>query len=80
MDLIDEIPQLNIWLEFGVAQQTQLSLIGIGLSRHTAIMLSEYINNDRMTQKECREWVMSTDLNELDLPPLMAEEIELKIK
>lgn len=80
MDLIDEIPQLNIWLEFGVAQQTQLSLIGIGLSRHTAIMLSEYINNDRMTQKECREWIMSTDLNELDLPPLMAEEIELKIK
>lgn len=79
IELIDEIPQLNIWLEFGVSQQTQLSLIAIGLSRHTAILLSEYIENDRMTQKECRVWIKSTDLKDLDLPPLMAEEIEFKI-
>ena len=80
LQLIDEIPQLNIWLEFGVSQQTQLSFIGIGLSRHTAIRLSEYINNDRMTHNECRQWIKSTTLSDLDLPILMVEEIEFKVK
>ena len=38
---MEEIPDLNLWLEFGVSQTTQLSLLSIGLSRNT---LSQYLS------------------------------------
>jgi hypothetical protein len=52
-DLIEEIPDINIWLEFGTSQMTQVSLMSIGLSRTTAIAVSELIVADSLTVREC---------------------------
>src|SRR5690606_9805937 len=36
-DLLENIPQLNLWLEFGVSQKTHLSLLSLGLTRNTVV-------------------------------------------
>jgi superfamily II DNA or RNA helicase len=75
-DLTSQIPQLNIWLEFGVSQQTQISLISLGLSRNTAITLSEFIANDSLSRQECIEWLKRNDVAMLNISPIMLLEIE----
>ncbi len=47
-DLSEQMPNVNLWLGFGASQQTQLSMMGLGLSRTTAIALSEFIVDDSL--------------------------------
>ncbi|MBX3241850.1 MAG: hypothetical protein KIT80_12755 [Chitinophagaceae bacterium] len=79
-ELIEKIPQLHIWLEFGVSQQTQISLINIGLSRNTAITLSESIANDNLNRQECLNWLTTNDITTLGLSPIMLNEIQRTIQ
>jgi superfamily II DNA/RNA helicase len=76
LDLFSEIPQLNIWLEFGVSQQTQISLIGLGLSRNSAIVISEFIANDKLNIKECLDWLKAHDPETWSISPIMINEIK----
>lgn len=78
-DLISQIPQLNIWLEFGVSQQSQVSLINLGISRSSAIVLSEFIPSDKFSPKECREWLLENDYTKFDLTEIQIREIDLAI-
>jgi superfamily II DNA/RNA helicase len=79
-DLIKNIPQLHIWLEFGVSQQTQVSLINLGLSRNTSIILSEFIANDQLNRNECLDWIRSTDISILGLSPIIQNEVQRIVK
>jgi superfamily II DNA/RNA helicase len=76
LDLLSSIPQLNIWLEFGVSQQTQISLIGLGLTRNSAITISDFIANDSFSRSQCVEWLRSQDLETMSISPIMTKEIE----
>jgi hypothetical protein len=78
--LLESIPEINIWIEYGVSQRTQISLIELGLSRPTAISLSEQIGNKNLSKKECRDWLLSDSNTEfLELPQIMLDEIELLV-
>jgi hypothetical protein len=79
-DLIDELPDMNIWLEFGASQETQISLMSVGLSRTSAIAISELIVVDEMKVPECLEWLASLNLTGLDLSPIIISEIEAVLK
>jgi hypothetical protein len=74
-ELAQQVPQLRLWLEFGASQKTQISLMGIGLSRTSAIIISEYIANDSFDFKECIDWLSSIDLEILGLSPIVHGEI-----
>lgn len=74
-DLVKQIPSLNIWLEFGASQDTQISLMNLGLSRTTAIALSEYISADNLDVKQCIKWIKENNINQLDLSSIIKEEI-----
>ena len=75
-DLIELIPQMNLWLEFGVSEKTHLSLLALGLSRSTVITLSEkYITNTHMTRNECLMWLRSLNLESLEISPIMKDDI-----
>jgi len=78
-ELLESVPQLNVWVEFGVSQRTQISLINIGLSRHTAIELSEYVGDTNFGRKECIEWLLINDISIFEIPPAAKKEIN-KIK
>lgn len=79
-DLLEHIPQLNLWLEFGVAQKTHLSLLSLGLTRNTVIELSEYITNTEMSKEEVLAWIERQNLEDFDLSPIIREDIRRKIK
>lgn len=74
-DRADEIPRLSIWLEFGASQGTQIALMGLGLSRTTAIQLSEIIAADDLDMEKALRWISAADLDTLDLSPIMVAEI-----
>lgn len=77
--LLEDIPQLNLWLEFGVSQQTQLSLLSLGLARNTVIELSNFIARSDLSKAEAIEWLKSQDLEQLELSPIMMKDIQTKI-
>lgn len=74
-DLLEQIPQLNIWLEFGASQKTQVSLMSLGLSRTSAISLSDIIVADNLNMKECMEWLTLMNIESLDLSRIIKDEI-----
>lgn len=75
-ELVNQVPSLNIWLEFGASQDTQIALMNLGLSRTSAIALSEYIAADNYDMKKCIEWIKATDIELLDLSLIIKEEIK----
>jgi hypothetical protein len=74
-DLQLEVQDLSLFLELGLNQQTQISLVGMGLSRTAAVMLSELIARDNLTQSECAAWISNNDQLNTDLPKLVQAEI-----
>ena len=75
-DLLENIPQLNLWLEFGVSQKTHLSLLSLGLSRNSVIELTAYITRTEMTKEESLNWLKEQNLEQLDLSPIIIEDIK----
>lgn len=77
-DLIEQLPQFNVFLELGVSQQTQISLIGIGLSRTSTIAVSEFITDDSMTEPQVLRWLVENEQlwRNFSLPVLVKKEIE----
>ena len=71
---------LNILLEFGVSQTTQLSLMGLGLSRSSAIAISEFITDDSLKEAECLKWLRENDWMTKDMPELIKREISILVK
>ena len=75
-DLLSDIPQLNLWLEFGVSQKTHLSLLSLGLSRNTVIELTDYIINTQMSKEESLNWIKEQNLEQLELSPIIIDDIK----
>jgi superfamily II DNA/RNA helicase len=76
LNLIDRIPKLHIFLEFGASQQTQISLMDLGLSRVSAIALSEIIADTELDRAKCLGWISSRDVEALNLSPIILEEVK----
>lgn len=76
-NLTNDLPNYNLFLEFGVSIKTQISLIKLGLSRTSAILLSDITAHDSFSELECLEWLRSdTRWRTSDLPHLVVKEIE----
>lgn len=74
-DLLEQLPDVNVWLEFGASQPTQLSLMGLGLSRTSAIAISEYIVDDNLDEASALDRITSLSIESLDLPLAVQREI-----
>ncbi|GMA29578.1 DEAD/DEAH box helicase [Arenivirga flava] len=71
----EEIPDISMMMELGVSRVTELSMMSIGVSRTSAVVLSEYIVDDGLNPQECVEWLLSRDLSALGLPSLIEDEL-----
>jgi len=74
-DLVESLPELNVLLEFGVSQKTQLSLMGLGLSRSSVIAISEFITDDSLNESECLQWLKDNDWMTKDMPEIIKREV-----
>jgi len=77
-DFLAQLPSFNVLLELGVSQQTQISLIGIGLSRTSTIALSELIASDSLTESQVLRWLADNEdiWRNFTLPVLVKKEID----
>ena len=73
--LLERIPDVSLLLEFGVSQQTQMSLMSLGLSRTTTITVSDLIARDDLTMEEALSWIADQDWDSIELPRLAKREI-----
>ena len=65
-----------MWLEFGVCEETQISLLTLGFSRQAAIDITELIPNCNYGKDDCIKWLLELDVKNSDLSNNVKEEIE----
>jgi len=77
-EFLEQLPLFNVFLELGVNQQTQIALIGIGLSRTSTIAISELITADSLTESQVLHWLGSNKelWSHSALPTLVKKEVE----
>ena len=75
-DLLESIPKLSLWLEFGASQTTQISLMSMGLTRMTALEIAELMVDTNMTKEQCIKWFKENDVHSMDISPTMLAEID----
>ncbi len=78
-ELLEYMPQLNLWLEFGVSQKTHLSLLTLGLSRNTVIELAQYITDSNMSKDDVLIWLNEQDFEKFNFSPIIIDDIKSKI-
>jgi len=77
-ELLQSVPDFSLLLEFGLAQETQISLVTVGLSRATAIAVSEIIASDSLSVDQAIEWLIANRnvWSVASLPRLVVREID----
>lgn len=75
-ELFPEDLRFDLYLEFGVATETLLSLIGVGLSRTSAVAINEFMANDRLSEDGVIQWLQSRRWETLDLPAVVRREVD----
>lgn len=73
---IPELPDISMMLELGVSRITEVSLMALGLSRTSAVALSEFIVADELGRDEAVEWVRENRGLQEGLPALVRREID----
>lgn len=74
-DLVDRVEDIGVFLELGVSLKTQISLISIGFSRTSAVMISEFIAADNYDELDCKAWIENNYSTLNGLPELVKFEI-----
>ena len=72
---ISKIPQINLWLEFGASQQTQISLMSMGFTRTAALELSELMVATELSKDDCLQWLMNNDYHSMAISATIISEI-----
>jgi hypothetical protein len=66
---------LNLMLELGVSRSTDVSLIGLGLSRTTVLALGKYLFDDDLDREEASIWLRQAPLDQFTLTPLARRDL-----
>lgn len=69
------IPPLHLYLEIGACSGTMISLIGIGLSRTSAALLTQKAIKTTMDEKEALQWLQGLNLKAFDIPDTVISEV-----
>lgn len=74
-DLMDRSNNLDLFLEFGVGSQTMISMIGLGLSRSSAVELDEWLGSSVLDEAAVLERLQSRGWEGLSIPALVKREL-----
>jgi superfamily II DNA/RNA helicase len=75
-DLLSNSFSFDLFLEFGVSTTTLLSLIGIGLSRTSAVAVNEYLGSDDLSEEEVVGWLREGRWQNYNLSNVVKREID----
>jgi replicative superfamily II helicase len=67
---------IHLFLEYGAANQTLISLMALGLSRTSALLFKSYLSlRDELNVSESQSYLNSVNLERIDLPALCKAEV-----
>jgi hypothetical protein len=75
LDLFDDRLDLELYLEFGVGTLTQISMIGLGLSRTSAVELNEWLGDDSLDEAAVLQRLRTRRWEGLNIPNVVKREI-----
>jgi len=75
LDLMEERIDLELYLEFGVGTRTMLSMIGIGLSRTSAVELNKWLGDDELDEEAVLGRLRTRAWDGLNIPNVVKREI-----
>ncbi|MFB5545989.1 DEAD/DEAH box helicase [Bacillus cereus] len=70
-----ELEEINLWLELGASQKTQISLMGLGFTRTTAITIADLLRDPDLDGEECIRLLKQINWAEVPLSPIVQREI-----
>ncbi len=73
-DDLPEIPPLHLYLELGACSGTTISLIGMGMSRTSAAILTKLATKTTMTEEEAEKWLENFNFKAFDVPDTVISE------
>ena len=79
-ELLQASSRFDLFLEFGVGNRTQLSLISLGLSRSAALAMNEYLTMDSLDEGQLLSELDQLNMEALPLPRLVRREVEILLK
>lgn len=74
-ELRTRIPGIALFLELGASSRTMVNLLGLGLSRTAAGIVTERAINKDMTRPEAELWLRSQNWDMADVSPVVLREI-----
>lgn len=74
-ELARDAPDLDMLLELGVSQPTQMVLLSLGLSRTAAIAVADFLFGEDLGRDACLAWLHGTDFDSLPLPELVRRDL-----
>lgn len=75
-DLLERLPDLSLWLEFGVSEGSQISLLSLGLSRSTVNEIGSLLPNSEMDKATALDWLKNTDFEQYEISPIIKDDID----
>ncbi|MDD4051570.1 MAG: DEAD/DEAH box helicase [candidate division Zixibacteria bacterium] len=77
----ETIAPLHLFLECGASSIAVLSLLSIGLTRTTSLLLRKQIGfPDDATPEQCRAIIRNTNIDDLDIPAMCRQELRTTIR
>jgi hypothetical protein len=74
-DLAAAIPNIPLYLEMGECRKPAIALMAVGLSRMAASKILPLMPPNLETVDDARQWLLSVDPAELNLPPILQGEV-----
>lgn len=74
-ELVERIPPIPLFLELGACSKTMVSLVGLGLSRTSAGILTDHAVNKDMTRPEVERWLRQQKLEAMSVSGIIIREI-----
>ena len=75
-DFAENLPPISLFLELGACSKTMISLIGLGLSRTGASIISKYAPQSDMETNKILIWLRQTNLSMKEIPLPIKRELE----
>ncbi|MFY4729951.1 hypothetical protein, partial [Nitrospira sp. BLG_2] len=70
------IPSLPLYLELGASSETMISLLGMGISRASASVISSHAPRQNMNRPDTLRWIKNTNWTGRNISRLTIQEIK----
>ena len=75
-EALKQIPSINLWLEFGASQMTQISLMAMGFTRTAALEIADLMVAENYNKTDCLKWFKNNDIHSMPISPTILLEVD----